>query len=315
MILNPIIPVWIMILFLPLFWICRSGDKKQLIRQMIMICLIFLVNLRPMLLSDRAETLTNDLDVLFVIDTTISMLAEDYNNGIPRLNGVKEDCLKIMDELEGAKFSIISFDNSSEVNIPYTRDMDIIKESLDILTTPVSYYARGSSMNVPIEDIERQLESSNKDSERARIIFFFSDGEITNKESLDTFEYSQLGNYISDGAVLGYGTSAGGAMRVKNPYSEKYEYLKDTSTYPNTTAMSVIDEDTLEEIADCLDIEYLNVNTSKEDLTAKLNDIKAGVRASINSIDKSSFDDTYFIFVIPLLGLLVYEFIYFRRGV
>ena len=79
--------------------------------------------------------------------------------------------------------------------------------------------------------------------------------------------------------------------------------------------MSVIDEETLEEIADCLDVDYLNVNTSKDELNAKLSDIKAGVRASINSIDKSSFDDTYFIFVIPLLGLLIYEFIYFRRGV
>lgn len=315
MILNPIIPVWIMILFLPLFWMCRSGEKKQLIRQMIMICLVFLINLRPMILSDEAETLTNDLDVLFVIDTTISMVADDYDNGEPRLNGVKEDCLKIMEELEGAKFSIVSFDNSSEINIPYTRDMDIIRESLDILTTPSTYYAKGSSMNIPIEDIETQLESSNKDADRARIIFFFSDGEITNEDSLDTFEYNKLGDYISDGAVLGYGTTAGGEMRIKNKYSNNYEYLKDTSTYPSSNAISVIDEDTLKEIANCLDVDYLNVNNTKEGLDSKLADIKSGVRASINSIDKSSFDDTYFIFVVPLLGLLVYEFIYFRRGV
>lgn len=315
MILNPIIPVWIMILFLPLFWMCRSGEKKQLIRQMIMICLIFLINLRPMILSDEAETLTNDLDVLFVIDTTISMVAEDYDNGKPRLNGVKEDCLKIMEELEGAKFSIVSFDNSSEINIPYTRDMDIVRESLDILTTPLTYYAKGSSMNIPIEDIKTQLESSNKDADRARVIFFFSDGEITNEDRLDTIEYNNLGDYISDGAVLGYGTSAGGEMRIKNNYSNNYEYLKDTSTYPTSNARSVIDEDTLEEIANCLDVDYLNVNNSKEGLDNKLADIKAGVRASINSIDKSSFDDTYFIFIVPLLGLLIYEFIYFRRGV
>lgn len=315
MILNPIIPVWIMILFLPLFWMCRSGEKKQLIRQMIMICLVFLINLRPMILSDEAETLTNDLDVLFVIDTTISMVADDYDNGEPRLNGVKEDCLKIMEELEGAKFSIVSFDNSSEINIPYTRDMDIIRESLDILTTPSTYYAKGSSMNIPIEDIETQLESSNKDADRARIIFFFSDGEITNEDSLDTLEYNKLGDYISDGAVLGYGTTAGGEMLIKNKYSNNYEYLKDTSTYPSSNAISVIDEDTLKEIANCLDVDYLNVNNTKEGLDSKLADIKSGVRASINSIDKSSFDDTYFIFVVPLLGLLVYEFIYFRRGV
>jgi len=315
MILNPIIPVWIMILFLLLFWMCRSGNKKQLIRQMIIMCLIFLINLRPMILSDKAETLTNDLDVLFVIDTTISMVAEDYGNGEVRLNGVKEDCLKIMDELDGAKFSIISFDNSSEINIPYTRDKDILIECLDILTTPYTLYAKGSSMNVPIENIKTQLNSSNKDQNRARIVFFFSDGEITNDEKLDIYGYSDLGDYISNGAVLGYGTKNGGYMRVKNKYSNNYEYLEDTSSYPYSKAISVIDEDTLKKIADSLGVDYLNVNYSDDDLDIKLEDIKSGVRASINSIDKSLFDDTYFIFVIPLLGLLIYEFIFFRRGV
>lgn len=314
MIINPIIPIWIMILFLPLFWICRSGENKQLIRQMIMVGLIFVINLRPMLLSDKAETLTNDLDVLFVIDTTISMLAEDFNGNQTRLSGVKEDCLKIMDELDGAKFSIISFDNTAEINIPFTRDKDILVESLDILTIPYSYYARGSSMNVPIVGMKKQLESSNKDSKRARIVFFFSDGEITNEERLDRSAYRDLGDYISDGAVLGYGTKNGGNMKITDKYSNEAKYLEDTSTYPRTKAVSVIDEDTLEEIADALNVNYLNVNNSDDDLDSKLNKIKSGVKASINSSDKSSYDDTYFIFVIPLLGLLVYEFIYFRKG-
>ena len=314
MILNPIIPVWIMIFFLPLFWMCRSGEKKKLIRQMIMICLIFLINLRPMILSDKAETLTNDLDVLFVIDTTISMVAEDFNGNSVRLSGVKDDCIKIMDELEGAKFSVISFDNHSEINIPYTRDRDLLVESLDILTTPSTLYAKGSSMNVPIDNMETQLKSSNKDPNRARIVFFFSDGEITNEEFLDRASYRDLKGYISDGAILGYGTSYGGYMRVKDKYSNQYKYVEDTSVYPRVNAKSVIDEDNLKDIANSLGIDYFNVNDSDIELDEKLMDIKAGVKASLNTIDKSSFDDIYFIFVIPLLGLLVYEFIYFRKG-
>ena len=314
MILNPIIPVWIMIFFLPLFWMCRSGEKKQLIRQMIMICLIFLINLRPMILSDKAESLTNDLDVLFVIDTTISMVAEDFNGNSVRLSGVKDDCIKIMDELEGAKFSVISFDNHSEINIPYTRDRDLLVESLDILTTPSTLYAKGSSMNVPIDNMETQLKSSNKDPNRARIVFFFSDGEITNEEFLDRASYRDLKGYISDGAILGYGTSYGGYLRVIDKYSNLYKYLEDTSVYPRVNAKSVIDEDNLKDIANSLGIDYFNVNDSDIELDEKLMDIKAGVKASLNTIDKSSFDDIYFIFVIPLLGLLVYEFIYFRKG-
>ena len=49
------------------------------------------------------------LDVMFVIDNTISMLAEDYDGENTRLEGVKTDCSYIIDELAGQERLLLHF--------------------------------------------------------------------------------------------------------------------------------------------------------------------------------------------------------------
>ncbi|MBQ7105179.1 MAG: VWA domain-containing protein [Bacilli bacterium] len=315
MIINPIMPIYFMVGVICLFWVCRSNDKKKFIRQCIVVVLLFLINLRIMYPKSGAEVMTNELDVLFVIDTTISMVAEDYNGNNPRLDAVKEDCSYIMDKLPGSKFSIITFDDSSKILIPFTYDQDIIMETLDIINVSNYQFAKGTSLNKPIDNMLSQLVSSSEKSNRARIVFFISDGEITNNDTyINTKGYSMLKDYISDGAILGYGTNSGGKMYVKNLYNDEYEYLEDTSSYPYKTAISRIDEDNLRTIGDSLGLDYINMN-NQSNIDKKIDNILSGVEYQSTKIDINSYEDTYYIFVIPLLGLLVYEFINFKRGV
>ena len=311
MIINPIIPIWLMLILIVIFFICLKVNKSNFVRYGIMLILVFLINLRIMIPGDGYEGVSNDLDVLFVIDTTISMASDDYDNKT-RLEAVKEDCKYIADSLEGAKFSLITFDNSAKVLLPYTRDKDILMESLSILKVVGYYRARGSSLNVPIESMLKQLESSSKSEERASVVFFISDGEITNNKELDITGYAALKEYIDDGAVLGYGTSSGGYMQVLDENNE-YVYVEDETVYPYTRAISKIDEENLNSIADSLGVNYINMS-NQSNLDSKLKEIKKGVKYSFDSVDKSSYSDTYFIFVIPLLGLFIYEFVRFKRG-
>lgn len=312
MIINPIIPVWVMLLLIPILIMCLSNNKIKRIRQIIIIVLIFLINIRIMIRTDDAEVLTNDLDVLFVVDTTISMIAEDYNGNNTRLSAVKDDMKYIIEELEGAKFSIVSFDNLSKVVMPYTRDKDILYEAIDILKVSEYMFARGTTLNASIDGMEQQLEASLENENRARIVFFISDGEITSADdsTIDTNLFSVLGTDINDGAVLGYGTVDGGYMYVKTGDYGSYQYLD----YQGKKAVSKIDEANLEIVASNLEIDYVNMS-SQSNLESKLKDIKDGVSYEFDVVDKTAYADTYYIFVVPLLGLLVYEFINFRRGV
>lgn len=206
--INPIIPIWLMgiiCIILIVLSVIKRTNKYNIIRKIIIVVLLFIINLRIMVYSRNGEAISNNLDVLFVIDNTISMLAEDHHGNTARLEAVKNDCKHIVNELAGAKFSIITFNNDSQLISPYTRDTSAINEAITVMNVMDKTYAKGSSLNKPLEDIIKQLKSSSKKEDRCRILFFISDGEITNEDTLES--YSSVKKYVSDGAVLGYGTS------------------------------------------------------------------------------------------------------------
>ena len=111
-----VIPVLLIVLVLYIIGVIRKEEKllyKILagLRISVIILLVFLVNLRIMDKRYNATIEMKNLDVLFVVDTTISMWAEDYNGKNPRMEGVMKDAEYIIDELQGSNFGLIRFDN------------------------------------------------------------------------------------------------------------------------------------------------------------------------------------------------------------
>lgn len=94
--------------------------------------------------SSNVETSVRKLDtyVLFVVDDTISMLAQDYAGDTERLTAVKKDCEHIVDEMDGAKFAVITFNNSANLISPYSDDSNFAKSVLDSIYPLDSLYAR-----------------------------------------------------------------------------------------------------------------------------------------------------------------------------
>lgn len=314
MIVYPIIPIWIMglvCIILIVFVVIKGRRKWGLVRQILIIILLFAINLRVMIKSPNSEVMSNNLDVLFVIDNSLSMLAEDYNGNEKRMDAVKNDCKHIMDELNGSRFSVITFDDTAQIAIPYTRDINLIYESLEILITNDSYNAKGTTLNVAKDLTLESLKNISEDSSRSKIIFFMSDGEITNGEGLESF--SKIKQYVDSGAVLGYGTKSGGKMLVKKSlYEDEEIYLQDKTNYPYVDAVSYIDEGNLKSIANDIGVDYINMS-KQSNIDSKLKEIKNGVIKKVNKLDKSSYKDTYYFFVIPLIIILIYEFIIFKR--
>lgn len=69
------------------------------------------------------------------------MIAEDYNGKETRLSAVESDVRHIIEEFNGARYSIITFANSSEILIPLTKDEKICIQALETMNTPSKYYA------------------------------------------------------------------------------------------------------------------------------------------------------------------------------
>lgn len=306
----PIIPVWIMAIICVIVLVFKRKKTKDYIIQIIIVILLFIINLRPMVKLSNINVENNNLDVLFVIDTTISMLAEDVSDAENRLEAVKKDCGYIIDKLSGAKFSVITFNNESQVMFPYTIDHNLAKNTIEAMKPLNELYSHGSSLNIPKEKMKKMLKNSNDNEKRAKIVFYISDGEITNDEKLKSFE--DLKEYISDGAVLGYGTKEGGKMKIEDRLTEGMTYMQDESSYPRQDAISKLDEENLKNIAKDLNIDYINMK-KQSNINSKIESIKNGVKRKTGEDVITSYDDVYYFFIIPLIGLLIYEFINLKR--
>ncbi len=310
--INPIIPIWLMAIICVILLLFRRKGLWPYVRQIILIALLFLINLRVMVPSNEAVSTQVDMDlnVVFVIDDTISMLANDYPGGKTRLEGMKSDCEYIIDSLYGSRFTVITFHNSANLLTPLSDNVSYTKSLINAIYPLDQFYAHGTTLNTPIAVMQDTLKQISETKGGNTIVFFISDGEITNGSSLES--YSSIKGMVSGGAVLGYGTESGGKMYVKS-YSDQLEVVQDKSTYPYTDAISKIDEGNLKQIASDLGVEYINMQGSKTEIDRL---IKESINNAVKSDAKivgAGFADIYFWLAIPVIIILVFEFIDFRR--
>ena len=309
--IKPIFPMGIMVavfafLFLgTAYLILRSklNTKEKifsLMRMTVIYVLAFIIGVRPVMLETRYEFATKNLDVLFVVDNTISMWAKDYNGKKERMDGVIKDSDYIINELAGSNFGLVTFDDTAHVLSPFTQDMQYIRDLFDTFETPDSFYAKGSDLSIPYQDIDALLRSSFKKENRKTIVFFISDGEITNGSELK--DYSDLAQYIDAGAVLGYGSQEGGKMKTNTGYGNLYDYNL------RQDAVSRIDEENLNKIASDLGITYINMNNGNAGLKGAVELIRESARTVIETGDGAEVEkDIYYIFAIPLALMLLLE--------
>ena len=243
----------------------ERGSRGVWIPRLALVAVCVAMALRPGLPDGSAKQVVADVDVVLVVDSTTSMIAEDWDGG-PRLDGVRADVEALIEEYPGARFTLITFDNVAQQRLPLTTDVDAVMSALEVLTPPTTAYARGSDIGVAASLLAQVLTTQDEAADefaqasqlsaaggaRAQFVFYFGDGEQTAETDPTSFEgASQL---IAGGGVLGYGTGEGGRMRADSGIAgdDSAGYLQ----YEGSDALSVIDEDKLQTIAGELGVPY-----------------------------------------------------------
>jgi Ca-activated chloride channel family protein len=131
-----------------------------------------------------------------------------------------------------------------------------------------------------------------------------SDGEVTNDR--EGASYGDFAQFIDSGAVLGYGSEAGGRMRENHSYIYDYDTGKD--------AISRIDEENLKAIAQDMGVMYLNMNSGNSALPEMIELIK---QQSTTIVEKGEgaekYVDIYYYFAAVLAVMLLVETVIFIR--
>jgi len=241
--------------------------SRTWLRRGTIVLLLLAAVLRPHLPGGTVQAASADLNVFFVVDTTTSMVAEDYDNASPRLEGVRKDIMAIAEQLPGARFSVITFDTTAHVRMPLSTDTLALKTITDVLEPQVTAYARGSSITAARQVLSERLAAA-RDSHpgRPRLVYYLGDGEQTSGKEPEPLKVD--GGLVAGGAVLGYGTSGGGRMKENTGVDDGGAgagraagtpgggYVQDNRPGSTGDAISMIDEGRLQAIAGQLGVPY-----------------------------------------------------------
>ena len=201
------------------------------------------------------EKTVRGANVFFVVDTTGSMNAEDYDGKKPRLEGVRADIRQIVSRIPNARYSIISFNSGATRELPITTDAAAVESWVQTVKPEQSSYSNGSSVYRPVEVLKRELKRSRSSHPRSvQLVYVFSDGEPRGAKGQEK-TYDQVRDLIDGGGVLGYGTAAGGPMK-ETGFSGPGKYIQDPQT--RQTAISKIDEKALKTAAGQLKVNYMH---------------------------------------------------------
>ena len=208
---------------------------KQVLFILGVFCL-FVALARPQAGYEWQETHRKGLELLFAVDTSKSMLAQDVKPD--RLTRAKLAVHDLIDKLDGDGVGLLAFAGNAFLQCPVTLDYDAFRESLDALDTKV--IPRGGT---DIAAAIREAEAVFKTRTAAeKILVLITDGEDLGGESISAAKEA-ANNGVKIFAV-GIGSTTGELVPIPSENGGT-DFARDTS---GQLVKSHLDEATLKQI-------------------------------------------------------------------
>lgn len=263
-----------------------------------------LVLLRPGVGQADVATQLADVDVLVVLDRTRSMAALDHDGRQPRITGAQADLDALAEELPGARFALLTFGAEARLTLPFTTDVAAFGAAVETLDLERPREGDGSSASRPVSEVVTVLErAAEQRPERRRIVVFVGDGEDTAPDDGDQ-SFEDVAELVVGGAVLGYGTTEGASMPAGDDLDDDEGYVEDPAT--GGTAVSHADPDNLEEVADQLDVRFLE-RTGPGGIDEVVDSFGASYVDGERGSGRPAAHDLTWVFGLVLLGLVLLE--------
>jgi Ca-activated chloride channel homolog len=209
---------------------------KQVLFILGVFCL-FVALARPQAGYEWQETHRKGLELLFAVDTSKSMLAQDVKPD--RLTRAKLAVHDLVDKLDGDAVGLLAFAGNAFLQCPVTLDYDAFRESLDALDTKV--IPRGGT---DIAAAIREAEAVFKTRTAAeKILVLITDGEDLGGESIAAAKEA------ANNGVKIFAVGIGGTMGELVPIPSENggtDFVRDAS---GQLVKSHLDEATLKQIA------------------------------------------------------------------
>jgi Ca-activated chloride channel family protein len=285
-----IIPVMLMVFLWTFFWKKRIqkffGSAVVLKRlspdlsffksslKFIILCLavgFLVIGLINPKIGTKLETIKREgVDIVFAIDVSKSMLAEDVAPN--RLEKSKQLVTQIINNLASDRVGIIAYAGKAFPQLPITTDYASAKMFLQSMNTDM-LSSQGTAIN---EAIQLSRNYFDDEEQTNRVLIILSDGEDHNDLSVEVAEAaSEEGIKIY---TIGVGSEKGGPIPLKRN-GVVMSYKKDQN---NETVITKLNEETLRLIANEAKGGYINGSQTAA--------VVEQIRAVLSAMDKKEFE-------------------------
>ena len=277
-----------------------KGNLKLVLALLVLACMSFaLVNPK---IGTKLETVKREgVDVVFALDVSTSMLAEDIAPN--RLEKSKQLVRQIINTLAGDRIGIIGYAGSAFPQVPITTDFSSARLFLSGMNTNM-VSSQGTAMTQAIEMAETYY---NDIEQKNRVLFLISDGEDHQGD------YASIAAQANEKGIkiytIGVGTPAGARIPIKRGgLVQSYKRDKD-----NQVVITKLNKETLQEIAQAANGEYLDGSNTKE-LVEQVQNILAGMdKKEFDAKQFSDFKDQFQWFLAGALLFLVLDVLLLER--
>lgn len=154
-------------------WSFRSSLAflPNLLKILSLIVLIFALA-RPQTVDEFIDQSQEGLDIMIVMDISLSMLVEDMEK-MPRLEAAKQVVANFIEGRPDDRIGLITFSGESFTKVPLTFDHELLKQILSKVNILTSIEP-GTAIGVALANATARLKSSPPDS---RIVIFLTDGQ------------------------------------------------------------------------------------------------------------------------------------------
>lgn len=249
--------------------------KKQLIKQTLIILGVFLITIalaQPQWGHRWEEQHAKGIDVLFALDTSKSMLAEDVRPN--RLERAKYSILDLVKKLKGDRIGLLAFSGKSFLQCPLTLDYDSFIKTLEAID--INTIERGGT------DIGNAIANAEKcfqNDHNFKFLVILSDGgDLEGQGIAKAREAAKNGVTIY---TVGVGTYDGELIPIRKTDGST-EYIKD---FDGKIVKAKLEEEDLKKIAQTSGGFYVPLGTTGEGLEKVYN-------LGLNSMPKQELTST-----------------------
>ena len=253
-------------------------------------------------IGTKLETIKREgVDIVFAIDVSKSMLAEDVAPN--RIEKSKQLVTQIINNLASDRIGIIAYAGKAFPQLPITTDYAAAKMFLQSMNTDM-LSSQGTAID---EAIQLSRNYYDDDEQTNRVLIIISDGEDHNDLSSDVAEAaSEEGIKIY---TIGVGSEKGGPIPLKRN-GVVMSYKKDQN---NETVITKLNSETLRLIAKEANGEYLDGTTTAA--------VVEQIRDILNAMDKKEFEakefaeykDQFQWFLVFSLLFLILDILFLER--